>query len=97
MSHRLHLWINRARNGGGRVQSRELHYNCMPSPTRVYKHFTSQERLGTWLVGSAMQLSRALSSYVNQLMVSSTFMILSELYNNGLIDAIANMNLLGSS
>ena len=49
-------------------------------------------------MGSAMQLS--LSSHVNQLMVSSTFMILSELYNtrmNGLIDAIANMNLLGSS
>ena len=29
----------------------------MPCPTRVYKHFTSQEGLGTWLVGSAMELS----------------------------------------
>ena len=81
--------MDRARTRGGRVQSRELHYSCMPSPTRVYKHFTSQERLGMWLVGSAMQLS--LSSHVNQLMVSSTFMILSELYNtrmNGLIDLV---------
>ena len=48
----------------------------MPCPTRVYKHFTSQEGLGTWLGGSAMELS--LPSHVNQLMVSSTFMILSE-------------------
>ena len=67
----------------------------MPCLTRVYKHFTSQEGLGVWLVGSAME--RSLPSHVNQLMVSSTFMILSELYKrmNGLIDA--NMNLLGSS
>ena len=50
----------------------------MPCPTRAYKHFTSQEGLGTRLVGSAMELS--LPSHVNQLMVSSTFMILSELY-----------------
>ena len=50
----------------------------MPCPTRVYKHFTSQEGLGMWLLGSAMELS--LPSHVNQLMASSTFMILSELY-----------------
>ena len=30
MSHRLNLWTNRARNGGGRVQSRELHACPVP-------------------------------------------------------------------
>ena len=30
MSHRLNLWINRAKNGGGRVQSRELHACPVP-------------------------------------------------------------------
>ena len=30
MSHRLNLWINRARNEGGRVQSRELHACPVP-------------------------------------------------------------------
>ena len=33
MSHRLNLWINRARNGGGRVQSRELHACPVPLGT----------------------------------------------------------------
>ena len=38
----------------------------MPCPTRVYKHFTSQEGLGVWLVGSAMERYISIPSHTRQ-------------------------------